>query len=75
MKGFKVPVMDTMVNTVDNDHSSSVLHGQMVCRTDWHSWGQERGRRRSNWMLEKPNIEKGGEGKCEPPEKVMLWKR
>lgn len=74
MKGLKAPVMNTMVNTVDNNHSSSVLSGQMVCRTDWHSWGQEKRRRKSNCMWEKPNIKQGGEGKCEPPTKVMLWK-
>jgi len=48
MKGFRVPVMAAMVNLVDNNHSSNILNGHMVCRADSHSWGQERRRRRSN---------------------------
>lgn len=66
MKGFKVPVMDSMVNMVDSDHNSSVLNGQIVYTTDRQSWGQERRRRRNNLMIEELKIKQRSGGKCEP---------
>lgn len=36
MKGFRVPVVDTVVSVVGNDHNSNVLNRQEVCRANCH---------------------------------------
>lgn len=44
MKGFRVPLVDIVVNVVGNDHNSNVLNEQ-VCRSNCHSWDWKQG----NW--------------------------
>lgn len=55
-----MPVIDTVVNMVENNHSRSVLNGWMVCRTD-STAGVRKGEEveAAGRVLENSNIKNG----------------